>query len=153
MALKEQVANIYGVGLRNVGSYQVSGIPWVTGSSGFTANKTVKHSFPYVTKSFTVINNGTVDLFLHFHSGSLTFTSDGIGGAQAYTATDPWKTGGHYVTVPSVQGAVTMDVKVKEFYLSNSDGSTAGKYQVFAELTNIPTSRMFHLTGSGISEE
>ena len=32
MALKNQVSNVYGVGLNNVGSYQVSGHPFVTGS-------------------------------------------------------------------------------------------------------------------------
>ena len=45
MALKEQVSNVYGVGLRNVGSYQVSGTPWVTGSA--IANTIVQqHDLP-----------------------------------------------------------------------------------------------------------
>ena len=57
MALKEQVSNVYGVGLRNVGSYQVSGTPWVTGSA--IANTIVQeHDLPTVSKSFTFINTG-----------------------------------------------------------------------------------------------
>ena len=44
MALKEQVSNVYGVGLRNVGSYQVSGTPWVTGSA-LSQNKTIDLDF------------------------------------------------------------------------------------------------------------
>ena len=151
MALKEQVSNIYGVGLRNVGSYQASGTPWVTGSDSFTAQKTIMHSFPNVSKSFTVINNGSTDIYLHINSGSHTFVRDGTEGEQTNQSSHNWKAGGHYITVPSVNGAVTMDVKVKEIYLTNPVAS-AGKYQIFAELTNIPTIRMFHLTGSGITE-
>ena len=47
-----------GVGLRNVGSYQISGHPYVTGST-IAAGVEKKISFPYVTKSITVIASGS----------------------------------------------------------------------------------------------
>ncbi len=152
MALKEQVTNVYGVGIRNVGSYQVSGIPWVTGSSStwLANNKTIRYQFPYVTKSLTVINIGSNDVRLHFQSGSgVTIVSDGQ--PAAASSGNDVQEGYHFITVPSVQGAVTMDVKCTEIYLSNFSGGSSG-YQVFAELTTIPTGRMFNLTGSGITE-
>ena len=46
----------YGVGLRNVGSYQVSGHPYTTGSTDMgSANTELKVEFPYVTKDITVV--------------------------------------------------------------------------------------------------
>ena len=39
----------YSVGLRNVGSYMVSGQPYLTGSSVGNGDE-IKISFPYVTK-------------------------------------------------------------------------------------------------------
>ena len=52
MALKEQVSNVYGVGLRNVGSYQVSGVPHVTTATiADGAETSIK--FPQVTKDIT----------------------------------------------------------------------------------------------------
>ena len=43
----------YGVGLRNVGSYMVSGQPFITGSA-VNAGGEVKIEFPYVTKNITI---------------------------------------------------------------------------------------------------
>tara|TARA_B100000287_G_C20408146_1_gene692426 strand:- start:177 stop:626 length:450 start_codon:yes stop_codon:yes gene_type:complete len=139
------------VGVRNVGSYQVSGTPWITGSASFTAQKTVRHRLPHISKSLTVINPGNVALLIHFNSGSLSFTGDGMNNAGNYASGDPWKAKYHYITVPASNGSVTLDVKCKEFFLSNPHGSTAGEYEVFAELTGIPTGSMFSLTGSGIT--
>ena len=52
MALKEQVSNVYGVGLRNVGSYQVSGVPHVTTATiADGAETSIK--FRQVTKDIT----------------------------------------------------------------------------------------------------
>ncbi len=151
MALKNQVSNVYGVGLRNVGSYQVSGTPWMTGSASMTLNKTLRHSFPYVTKSITVINtHATGDLRIHFHPGDANITGDGLPNADAYDSTDNVQSGYHYITVPPSNGSVTFDVKVKEIYLTSPGAATS--YEISAELTQIPTQRMYALTGSGITE-
>tara|TARA_B100001094_G_C18194556_1_gene809700 strand:- start:5818 stop:6282 length:465 start_codon:yes stop_codon:yes gene_type:complete len=151
MALKEQVSNVYGVGLRNVGSYQVSGTPWVTGSA-IDVNESQRHSLPNVSKSFTVINTGSADLFVHFIDGVTNpITADGDGGAKGFDASaDLWYTRDHYVTIGS-NGSVTFDVKCKFIFITNKSSSAGtGGYQIFAELTNIPPGRMYALTGSGI---
>ena len=110
------------VGLRNVGSYQVSGRPWVTGSTELGTAKVHLIKFPTVAKSFTVINtNASGDIRVHFQSGS---------------------------------NATAFDTKCADVYISNPEGGTDNlDYQVFAELTNIPRARMFHLTGSGLTAQ
>ena len=149
------------VGLRNVGSYQVSGTPFVTGAAGSThgiADGTVHMvEFPYVSKSITVINpnsNSGEDLRVHFQSGSSTtaVTIPGRSGAQTIAAGDDVLAKYHYITVPAGNGSVTLDVKCSKFYISNRSGTTNLSYEVFAELTQIPTANMYHLTGSGITE-
>jgi len=142
-------------GLRNVGSYQVSGTPYVTGSgaSGIATEKIHMQKFPYVTKSLTIINPGSVDLLIHFQSGSgvAAFTKAGLVGQKTYSSTSDVISGFHYITVPSGDGAVTFDVKCSKIFISNPDNSTAGQYEIFAELTQIPTGSMYKLTGSGIT--
>ena len=53
MALKEQVSNVYGAGLRNVGSYQVSGAPHITTKTISDLAET-SITFPQVTKDITI---------------------------------------------------------------------------------------------------
>ena len=144
----------YTAGLRNVGSYQVSGTPWVTGSASttsFATDRTTRYQFPYVTKSLTVINTGLNNIRLHFQSGSGVTISATDGALVNGSATDDVQGKLHYITVLPENGSVTMDVKCKEIYLSNHSGGTSG-FQVFAELTGIPSARMYSLTGSGITE-
>ena len=143
-------------GLRNVGSYQVSGHPFITGSTNLDNGKVHAVFFPFVCKSFTVINNNSnsgEDLFVHFESGSATaVTAPGDTGAQDILATDDVIAGFHYVTVPAGNSSVTLDTRCKKIYISNRSGTNNLKYQVFAELTTINTGRMYHLTGSGITD-
>jgi len=145
------------VGLRNVGSYQVSGQPFITGSENLDAGRVHLIEFDKVAKSFTVINNNAnsgEDIRVHFNSGSATeLTSSGDSGAQPIENTAKVYAQFHYVTIPAGNGSMTFDSKCSKVYVSNPPGATNNlKYQVFAELTNIPSSRMYHLTGSGISE-
>lgn len=144
------------VGIRNVGSYQVSGTPYVTGSgtNGIAAEKIQMQQFPLVSKSVTVINKGAVDLYVHFASGTLSnnaFTTSGLKGQKTYASTTDVFTGFHYITVPNGDGAITFDVKCSKIFITNPHGSTAGTYEIFAELTQIPTGSMFKLTGSGVT--
>ena len=141
------------VGLRNVGSYQVSGTPWVTGSASTTSfadDKTTRYQFPYITKSITVINTGANSLRVHFQSGSGVTISATDGAQVSGNSSSDVQGKYHFITVPSSNGAVTFDVKCKEIYLSNHSGGTTG-YEIFAELTQIPTGSMYDLTGSGIT--
>ena len=98
----------YKVGLGNVGSYQVSGIPYITGSTDIDDGQEQKISFPYVAKSITVINKSAVDLRIHFNSTS------SAGGAQVIT-------GLHFVTLTDAKDSITFNVKCKEIYISNGD--------------------------------
>jgi hypothetical protein len=125
------------VGLRNVGSYQVSGHPFLSG--GFiTEEGESKVPFPTVTKSVTVIASGSMngDLRVHFVS---TGSSDNV------------LTRHHYIVLDTVEDSVTFNVKCKEIYLSAGAQSsqTDVGFQLFAELTQIPTGSMFAITGAG----
>ena len=152
MALKEQVSHIYSAGLRNVGSYQVSGTPWLTGSA-LSANKTIRFRFPFVPKSFTIINTGTNPFLVHFNSGSLTFTADGDTGKQngPNATSQTWHTNKHYVTLAQ-NDTLTLNTKVKDVFLSEPTNAGACTFEMFAELTNISSERMYVLSGSGLSD-
>ena len=141
----------YTAGLRNVGSYQISGHPFMSGST-IGANKCHIMEFPYVCRSITVINTGTAqDMRIHFQSGSRTtaITVPGSSGEQTIAGSSDVIANLNFITVPKGDGAMTLDVKVKNIYLSSVGGTT---YQIFAELTSIPAQHMYHLTGSGITE-
>lgn len=155
----EHIFGRYDVGLHNVGSYQASGKPFITGSTFADDDKCHMIEFPSVCKSFTVINTtagGSGDIRVHFQSGSGTtaITVAGAAGAQDIAAASDVIAGLHFITVPDDQGSITMDVKCKRFYISGDigGGGQTPSYQVLAELTNIPAARMHPLTGSGITE-
>ena len=147
-------------GIRNVGSFQVSGHPFITGSTNLDTGKVHMIKFPYVSRSFTVINNNTnsgEDIRVHFQSGSsvtaITKPGDFDGsGGTTIAATDDVIEHLHFITVPAGYSSVTFDVKCKQFYISQASGVNDLNYQVFADLTNISTNRMYHLTGSGITD-
>ena len=149
-------------GLGNSAAYQVAGKPFLTGSAitlesnkGFANSKEYKISFPTVTKRVTVVNNCTgSDLALYFVPKA---TSPSV------------MTGIHYLLIPgsgltNTTGSFTMDIKCKELYISvgpfgavspqqiGEIGGGAEGFGVFAELTGIPASEMYQLSGSGITD-
>ncbi len=138
MALTNQVSNVYSVGLRNVGSYQVSGTPYITGST-VPANDEVTIAFPYVTKKIFVKNTKptTSSKILRVH-----FQATGSGNVIS---------GKHFVEL-GAQESVTFNVKCSNLYLTVKASGQTCDYQVYASLTNIPSARMYNLTGSGITE-
>ena len=142
----------YNVGLHNVGSYQSSGKPFITGSTHSAGDRVHMVEFPSVSKSFTVINTDTSNAIrVHFQSGSAVgaITVSGLAGEAEILSTDDVIARKHFITILA-NSSMTMDTKCKQFYISTETADTS--YQVFAELTNIPTDRMYHLTGSGITE-
>jgi len=56
----------------------------------------------------------------------------------------------HYWTLSSQDEEIKMNVKTKEIYLSAVDGDC--DFSLQADLTNIPSSRMYQHTGSGVDE-
>ena len=131
----------YGVGLNNVGSYQMSGMPFVSGSievpiSASAAYEVVK--FPRVTKSITVRNDNADGEVMR-----LAFTA---GGLKDRATTGEYK---RYIKL-SGSTSITLDVRCTEVYLMgdtnvNIDDSGDGPASivvstyatVIAALTNI----------------
>tara|TARA_R110000824_G_scaffold54557_8_gene150604 strand:- start:4215 stop:4637 length:423 start_codon:yes stop_codon:yes gene_type:complete len=128
-----------GVGLRNVGSYQISGHPYVTGST-LTDGQEMLISFPTVTKSITVVasgsSQGTPLIGITFNSTSST--------AEIMT-------GRHTMTMNSSSQSLTFDVKCREIYVHAKEGSTTSGFELYASLTGVPATRMYALTGSGLT--
>jgi hypothetical protein len=120
----------YVVGLNNVGSYQVSSVPWITGSSALAAGQEASYTFPMVTKSITVIR-------VHFNS---TSSGNVVGGL-------------HYVLFDSKEDSYTFSVKSTEMYISApaTNGGNAS-FTIVAELTQIDAGKMYALTGSGLTD-
>lgn len=118
-------------GLGNSAAYQVAGKPYLTGST-LAADAVGTITFPTVTRSFTVVNTGSSDIRIYFDDPSTTPAAD---------------TGLHRFTL-SYNSSITMAVKCKEIYIKAVGESG---FELVAELTGIPSTEMYQLTGSGIN--
>ena len=128
----------YGVGLRNVGSYQIAGHPYLTGSV-MTTGQEFRVQFPHVTKSVTVVASGSnSSIRVHFNSSSAGNVVSGK----------------HYITLNSSEDSVTFNLKCREIYITctNDGGATDGGFELFASLTGITPGHMYELTGSGLTD-
>ena len=130
----------YKAGIGNAASYQVSGTPYLTGSTldGAGANNgQMKIEFPFVTKSILVTNtSGSVPIKVHFNS-----VTDGN-----------VVSGHHYFTLEDKKDSITFNIKCKEIYISLVSAGTDGSFELAADLTRIETVEMFPLTGSGLTD-
>jgi|TARA_R110000824_G_scaffold11540_5_gene50416 hypothetical protein len=126
----------YPPGLSNVGSYQVSGYPYITGSDALTSGSEHKISFPKVTRAVTVMNHSDQTLRFSFNAS----------GSNSKRVQD----GFHYVELDSDEDSMTLNVKCKEIYVSSTAGTV--EYRVVAELTNIDTNSMGAISGSGLTD-
>jgi len=126
----------HGVGLRNVGSYQASGHPYLTGSGAMYAGEEKQVVFPFVTKSVTVMASGSNPAI------GITFNSTGSDAGVI--------TGRHLLGISAAGTTFTFDVKCKEIWI-HSLNATSG-FIVYGSLTNIATERMYALTGSGLTD-
>ena len=134
----------HSVGIHNVGSYQSSGWPYITGST--IADQEEKyHAFPMVAKAVTVVASGSGDAAAFGTSAFLRVHFASTGGDSSYVID-----GHHYVSLENDDQSITFNSKCKGIYLTGH-GTDVG-YEVIAELTNIPTSSMFVLTGSGVTD-
>ena len=129
----------YRPGIGNVGSYQISGRPFITGSAGGTplANGAEDEiSFPNVTRTVTVINFGSNAIRVHFASKDLA-GANVIGGK-------------HFIELDSDEDSISMNVRTDKIYISNDSGGTA-TYRVIAELTGISTGGAANYDVSGLA--
>ena len=146
----------HGVGLRNVGSYQVAGHPFITGSTIATA-KVQMVEFHYVANKFMVVNQTDAAdglwIKVHFQSGSnvTAITKAGPTGEQTIASDADVILKKHYVTLSGSGDSVSFNSRCTKLYISNLCGSSV-EYEVIADLTLIPAAKMYHLTGSGITE-
>tara|TARA_R110000824_G_scaffold12623_10_gene55358 strand:+ start:7545 stop:8006 length:462 start_codon:yes stop_codon:yes gene_type:complete len=113
-------------GIGHVGSYQVAGRPFLTGSDITTGQKWLGIHFPAVTKAITVISSGSGDLRVSF--------------SQPYDGSDIqpcMSIHRNYITLNSNEDSITLNVKCRDIYVSLADPSVAGAFELSAELTGI----------------
>jgi len=121
------MSNIYTAGLNNVGSYQVSGIPYLSGGIDATGGG-ASLNFPNVTRWIQISNSGSAVLY------------------YSYSLNGAVSTPGNYGIVFPDQSSPVLEVKATELYLQ--DGTAGGVY-VAAGLTNLPVSRVDNISPSG----
>ena len=131
----------YGVGVNNVGSYQVSGIPFVSASISVPAaqasakgqkitNAPIKIDFPFVTKFVTIRHDPTGS---NYGVGPNNGIRIGFSDAGVTNAVDRF-----YLELSGSE-SVTLEVKTKEIYLVSCD-ETIKEATVITGLTNIRSS-------------
>ena len=122
-------------GVNLVPAYQLSAIPYVTGSTGIAESLDKKEFvFPNVTKYITFVNlNGTAA-----HVLSASFSAEGLNGTPASGQKN-------YFAVPGNSFPVTLDIRCKSIFLSTA---AASQWSMCAGLTPIAASEFPALTGS-----
>jgi hypothetical protein len=118
------MSNIYTAGLNNVGSYQVSGIPYLSG--GIDATSGASLNFPHVTRWIQITNSGSADLYYGYSENGAAGNNAGIILANSSTP--------------------RLEVKATELYMRG--GENGGVY-VAAGLTNLPISRVDNISPDG----
>jgi len=133
--------NRYGVGVNNVGSYQVPGIPWISGSTSLAKGQEVKYEFQKITKNITVINKSAADIRVHFAS-----TGSDTGASTVMT-------GSHFLLIENSGDSYTFNTKASQVFISapHGNGVSNASYTVLAETTLIDVPLNWELTGSGIT--
>jgi hypothetical protein len=145
----------YRVGLHNVGSYQVAGRPFVTGSNAHKVGTQAQFKFPMVTSRIHVANYSTPQGGASNEPGYateseeiwITFNSNSLGGTNDLNVMK------HNFILSGSVHQIEMNVKCTELYVSSPNVGSNRKYRILAELTNIPKERMYALTGSGLTSE
>ena len=129
-------------GLNNVGSYQASGQPYLTGSnvSGYEnmipQGDELQINFPFVAKSVTVWN------YCSASQGRLRIHMVSSGTIANHPASN------HFIEL-SQNESFTLNAKCNNIWLSAL--GQAINWKLYASLTNIPAGSMYELSGSGIN--
>jgi hypothetical protein len=163
----------YTVGLNHVGSYQAAGTPWLTASllganPGKGSAKTFV--FPSVAKSVTVTLTSPRSLLAGkpelsenvaiYFGESKTEAGTLVEGYDVMTAADntTWPAAVKQSHVRILQLSQSFDVgarvdKINIALINGSGTGITGSVTIYAELTNIPESRMAtdYISGSGVN--
>jgi hypothetical protein len=119
------MSNIYSAGLSNVGSYQVSGIPFLSGTLDATNGLLV--DFPYVSRWVIISNSGST-------------------GGPGLNISLNVNTTVNLYTLQAGQQSPRLELKLTGLAL---EGGVAGGVSVIAGLTNLPVSRINNISPSG----
>tara|TARA_Y100001937_G_C7100290_1_gene322170 strand:- start:682 stop:1098 length:417 start_codon:yes stop_codon:yes gene_type:complete len=116
---------IYQNGLRTTSAYQVSGIPYATGSLSLEASSgnAFKVAFPYVTRWLTVVNRSNQNV-------RVGFSKAGVEGTNYFTVHK-----GN--TTPTDMSR--LELKVNEIHLISHGSAITSQVDIVAGLTTIPT--------------
>lgn len=127
--------NPYYVGIANVGSYQVSGMPFASSSIAAPASSGTPAAvaFPWVTQRVVIRNTSSGDL-------RVGFSVNGIKGTNYYVIPAPSTT--------TTFSESEFRVKVNTIYLL-ANNATPTSASVFAELTNIDSNLLVNSGPSG----
>jgi hypothetical protein len=129
----------YGVGISNVGSYQVSGIPYLTGATAPVSSSTpIEIVFPEVTQRILVSNTGLADL-------RIGFSANGVKSTNNYYVLHQ-----HDGTTSSDYSKIDLRVKVSSIFLLSNSGTTTTTVRIAAELTNIDTNLLLRSGPTGL---
>ena len=129
-------------GISSVGQYQISGTPWVTGSSNLDGGAEDEISLPYVS-SYVEVRLGPASLGNPANVVNIAFAASGSGDVIA---------GRHMIQLDASLPSWSANVKCTKLYISNPGANNNLDYSVFAALTGIPGGQMWQLTGTGITE-
>ena len=130
----------YKPGLGNVGSYQVSGIPFATGSlvAPISSSAPLEVTFPYVTQWVQIIPHNDSGAKLDLKVG---FSENGVSGS-----------GTNYFRVHSRNTdtySPVLNLKVTSLFFQSDDGSSTIEFDVVAGLTSIETKNIRPVNWSG----
>ena len=133
----------------SVAEYQMSGVPFVTGSSTdeVVHNAATRVQFPYVTSEIIVQCSGSDPLYVGF-------SEHGVRGDIASGETHRFQLEKPELSTMGPSNALSrLELKVRctELWFmaaSPNGGAVTTGFQLVASLTNIPSKNMFTLTGS-----
>ena len=115
-------------GLNNVGSYQVSGQPYITGSClAPVSGSSLVIRFPVVTKWFQIEPHSSIE----DREIRIAFSENGLYG----------KGGSNFKVHLSSSFCRPLDFKVSEIWFMSEDASDTATFDLVAGLTNIPKER------------
>ena len=151
-------------GLGHAPAYQVSGRPWMMGST-IAPSGTFTVEFPSVTKNFTVVNT-------RHHAGEANTATTYSGSLAVYfgpTPAEDWDgtnidqiTKNHYVFLDEPNDAYTFETKCTKVHITclgfgnyasgipTQASGCHGSVKIIAEMTGIDPENMYDLQGSGI---
>ena len=146
MALKNAYYN-RGAGASFVPAYQISGVPFATGSNGTNiTNLPVKINFPYATRFFQVTNTSEATLRIGFTENGV----NGVGGSVS-GSTAGYHTQNYFIVSGSGNGlasTVRLELRCKQLWIRSDAVATTSGFSLIAGLTAVEASQFPILTGS-----